>query len=167
MKIRPATFDDLPAILEIYNDAVLHTTASYDYEPRTLADRVTWFEQHQKEGFPVFVAADPAGQVVGWSSLSRFHARIGYQFTAENSVYIAASHRGQGIGKLLLSPLITSACERGFHAILALIDAENAASVRLHASLGFQQVALLKQVGFKFSRWLDVIFMERLIADKT
>ena len=100
MKVRPATHADLPAILEIYNDAVLHTTASYDYEPRTLEHRVAWFEEHQKNNYAVFVAEDPAGRVVGWSALNPYHARIGYQFTTENSVYVAADQRGKGFGKI-------------------------------------------------------------------
>ncbi len=163
MKVRPATHADLPAILEIYNDAVLHTTASYDYEPRTLEHRVAWFEDHQKNNYAVFVAEDPAGRVVGWSALNPYHARIGYQFTTENSVYVAADQRGKGIGKLLLAPLIEAARARGLHAIIAAIDAENGVSVRLHASFGFQKIGLFKQVGFKFGRWLDVVYMELLV----
>lgn len=164
VNIRPAAREDLPAILEIYNDAVLHTTASYDYEPKTLAERTAWFERHQQQRFPILVAVDPDGRVAGWSSLSQFHAKIGYQFSAENSVYIAASQRGRGIGKLLLAPLITLARDRGLRAIVALIDAENVPSIRLHAGMGFEEVGHLKQVGFKFGRWLDVIYMERLVS---
>ena len=163
MHIRPATRADLPGILEIYNDAVLHTTATYDYEPRTLEHRVAWFEEHEKNNYPVFVAANNAGRVVGWSALNPFHARIGYRFTTENSVYVAADQRGQGIGKLLMPPLIDAARRRGLHAILGAIDAQNEASLRLHAAFGFERVALLKQVGFKFDRWLDVVYMERLL----
>lgn len=161
--VRPATQADLPAILEIYNDAVLHTTASYDYEPRTLEHRVAWFEDHRKANYPVFVAVDEAGRVAGWSSLSRFHDRFGYRFTTENSVYVAADQRGKGIGKLLLAPLIESARTLGLHAILAVIDAQNEASLRLHARFGFEKVGLFKQTGFKFGRWLDVVYMELLV----
>ena len=164
MKIRPATRDNLPEILEIYNDAVLHTTATYDYEPRTLEHRQAWFEDHVKNDYAMFVAENEAGQIVGWSALNRYHDRMGYRFTTENSVYIAADHRGRGIGKLLLAPLIHAARERGLHAILAAIDAQNEASVRLHASFGFQKVGLFKQVGFKFDRWLDVVYMELLLT---
>lgn len=162
-QIRPAERRDLQAILDIYNEAVLNTTASYDYEPRTLEHRTAWFEDHQRQEFPIFVAVDSAGQVVGWSALNPFHSRIGYQFTTENSIYIAASHRGQGIGKLLMPPLIEGARKRGLHAIIAAIDASNEASIRLHARFGFEKVAHLKQVGFKFGRWLDVVYMELLV----
>lgn len=164
MQVRPATRSDLPAILAIYNDAVLTTTASYDYEPRTLEHRVAWFEDHERTGLPVFVAADEAAGVVGWSSLSRYHDRKGYQFTVENSIYVAAPWRGRGVGTLLLAPLINSARRLGLHAIIAAIDAENPASVRLHARFGFEEVGHFKQVGFKFNRWLDVVYMERLIG---
>src|SRR5207237_4752039 len=109
MYIRPATKADLAGILEIYNEAVLNTTASYDYEPRTLEHRTTWYEERVKAHYPIFVAEDGKGQVVGWSALNPFHSRIGYQFTAENSVYVAAEQRGKGIGKLLMPPLIDGA----------------------------------------------------------
>jgi len=136
MQIRLATPDDLPGILEIYNDAVLNTTATYDYEPRTMEHRRAWFEDHVKTNYPVFVAVDPAGRVVGWSSLSRYHDRMGYRFTCENSVYVAADRRGQGIGKLLLAPLIEAARERKFRAIIAAIDAANPVSILIKNAEG-------------------------------
>jgi L-amino acid N-acyltransferase len=163
MKVRPAKREDLPDILEIYNDAVLKTTASYDYEPRTLEHRTTWFEDRTREQYPIFVAENEAKQVVGWSALNPFHTRMGYRFTAENSVYVAATERGKGIGKLLLEPLITGAKKRGLHAIIAVIDAENEPSIRLHAHFGFEKVGLFKEVGFKFDRWLNVVYMERIV----
>ena len=160
MKVRPATHDDLPGILEIYNEAVANTTASYDYDPRTLEHRIAWFEDHVKNDLPVFVAVNEPMRVTGWSALNRYHDRKGYQFTTENSVYVAADERGKGIGKLLMRPLIDAARQRGLHAILAGIDADNEASIRLHAAFGFVKVAHFKQVGFKFGRWLDVVYME-------
>jgi L-amino acid N-acyltransferase YncA len=163
IQVLPVERKHLQAILDIYNDAVLNTTASYDYEPRTIEQRVAWFEDHQKNNYPMFVAVDAQGKVVGWSALNPFHSRIGYQYTTENSVYIAASERGKGIGKLLMQPLIDGARERGLHAIIAAIDAANEASVRLHARFGFEKVAHLKQVGFKFGRWLDVVYMELIL----
>ncbi|MBI3851237.1 MAG: N-acetyltransferase [Verrucomicrobia bacterium] len=163
MIVRAATHADVSGILEIYNEAVLNTTASYDYEPRTLDQRIVWFDDHVKNNYPVFVAVNEANRIVGWSSLGRFHDRIGYRFTAENSVYVAAGQRGKGIGTLLMPPLIDGARERGLHAIVALIDAENESSIRLHDRFAFERVGLLKQVGFKFNRWLDVVYMERLL----
>ena len=163
MTVRPATPADLPGILDIYNEAVLNTTASYDYEPRTLEHRTQWFEERQRDNYPVLVAVDEAGEVVGWSALNPFHARIGYRFTSENSVYVAASWRGKGIGRALLGPLLAAGRARGLHAILAVIDADNEASIRLHAAFGFEKVGHFKQTGFKFGRWLDVVYMEKLV----
>ena len=163
MIIRPATHSDLTGILEIYNEAVLNTTATYDYEPRTLEHRVAWLEDHIRTNYPVFVAVGDSGRVVGWSALNRYHDRMGYRFTTENSIYVAADRRGKGIGKLLMPPLIEGAGHRGLRAILAGIDASNEPSIRLHASFGFEKVAHFKQVGFKFGRWLDVIYMEKLL----
>jgi phosphinothricin acetyltransferase len=163
MQIRPATRADLPGILEIYNDAVLTTTATYDYEPRTLEHRTQWFEERQRDNYPMFVAVDDAERVIGWSALNPFHARLGYRFTSENSVYVAADMRGKGVGKLLLAPLIEGAKARGLHAIIAVIDADNEASIRLHAAFGFEKVGHFKQTGFKFNRWLDVVYMEKLV----
>ena len=161
--VRPAREEDLPGILDIYNEAVLNTTASYDYEPRTLEHRRAWFADHAQHGYPVFVAATEAGRVLGWSALNRFHDRPGYRFTTENSVYVAPDQRGRGLGKRLLVPLLRAARDQGFHAILAKIDADNVASLRLHQTLGFEPVARLRQVGFKFGRWLDVVYLELLL----
>jgi phosphinothricin acetyltransferase len=161
--IRKAVREDCQGILDIYNEAVLTTTATYDYQPRTLDHRQQWFDDHEHTGFPIFVAADSSGRIVGWSALNRYHDRVGYRFTSENSIYIAEDHRGRGIGKLLLAPLIEAARDMSLHAIIAAIDGENAASIRLHAKFGFETVGHFKSVGFKFNRWLDVIYMELLL----
>jgi L-amino acid N-acyltransferase len=162
VNVRLAELKDLPAIADIYNHAVLHTTASYDYEPRNMDHRLAWFEMHQKQDLPVFVAESETG-VLGWSSLSKYHDRMGYRFTVEDSVYIAEAHRGKGLGKALLAPLIQAARERKLRAIIGAIDADNKASIRLHAGFGFEVVGHFKKVGFKFDRWLDVVYMELLL----
>lgn len=161
--IRRAVRSDCSGILDIYNDAVLKTTATYDYEPRPLEHRLAWFDDHQRTGHAIFVAEAADGKIVGWSALNRYHDRMGFRFTAENSVYVAEGARGQGIGARLLEPLIPAAAEIGIRAILAAIDAQNAASLRLHARFGFEQVGLFKRVGFKFDRWLDVAYLERWV----
>ncbi len=163
MIIRPATPNDVPAILDIYNEAVLNTTATYDYEPSTLAERITWFDAHISRRYPIYIAADVKDRVVGWSSLSEFRSRVGYRYTAEDSIYVAADWRGQGIGKLLLPPLLGDARTLGLRVIIAVIDADSAASLHLHELFGFERVAYLKQVGYKFSRWLDAVYMELLL----
>jgi L-amino acid N-acyltransferase YncA len=162
--IRDAARADVPGILAIYNDAVLHTTASYDDEPSTLEARLDWFDAKGRHGLPVLVAADETG-VVGWSSFGPFRPWPGYRHTVEHSVYVAAARRGQGIGSALLPTLIARAREMGLHAMVAGIDAANAPSLRLHARLGFERVAHFKEVGFKFDRWLDLVFMELLLGD--
>lgn len=164
-RIRPAQRSDCPAILDIYNEAVLTTTASYDYEPRSLEHRLQWFDARQRDRYPIFVAIDASDRVVGWSALNPFHDRPGYRFTCENSIYIDSHSRGQGIGKLLLAPLIEAAGQRGLHAIIACIDASNPVSIRLHAGFGFETVGHFKRVGYKFGRWLDVVYMEKLLPE--
>ena len=154
----------MPGILAIYNDAVLTTTATADYEPQSLAQRLEWFDVRAKGGYPVFVAEE-SGSIVGWSSLSPYHSRTGYRFTAEVSVYVAADRRGQGIGKLLLPPLIEAGKKRGLHAVIASIDSDNEASIRLHAAHGFEVKGRLNEIIYKFDRWLDVVYMELLIRD--
>jgi L-amino acid N-acyltransferase YncA len=161
--IRPAGRDDLQAIQDIYNDAVLTLTASYDLEPQPIETRIAWFDHHQRDGLPV-VVAERDGKVVGWGSLSRFRDRHGYRFTVENSIYIDTAHRGQGIGKLILASQIDASRALGMHALIAGIDSESAASRRLHASFGFEEIGHFKQVGNKFDRWLDVIFMELILV---
>lgn len=160
--IRAARREDCPAILEIYNDAVLTTTASYDIEPRPLDHRLAWFDDHARHQYPIFVA-EAGDRVVGWSSLSRYHDRHGYRFTAENSIYVASTHRGLGLGGRLLSPLLDAASRRGLHSIIAVVDASNEASLRLHSRFGFTQVGHFRQVGHKFDRWLDVIYLQRFV----
>jgi L-amino acid N-acyltransferase YncA len=161
--IRRATREDVPAILEIYNDAVLHTTASAEYEPRALDVEYEWFDEHARDGYPIFVAVNPAGDVVGWSSLSRYKERYGYRFSVESSIYIHPQWRGQGVGKLLMPPLIDAARELGMHALIAGVTADNAVSLKLHEQFGFERVAQFREVMFKFDKWLDVIYLERLI----
>jgi L-amino acid N-acyltransferase len=160
--VRTAIEADLPALLVIYNDIIVQTTAVYDYEPHTLDMRKAWFEAKQKDRYPVFVAEEDQ-KLFGFSSLGPFRAWAAYQFTAENSVYVAASERGKGIGRLLMAPLIAAAGDRHLHALIAGIDASNAASLRLHRSFGFEEVAHFKEVGYKFGRWLDLKFLERIL----
>ncbi|NTV65966.1 MAG: N-acetyltransferase [Oscillochloris sp.] len=160
--IRTASWADLPAILAIYNDAVLHTTASYDLEPVSMAQRALWLASHEERGDPVIVA-ELGGSVVGFGAYGPFQAKLGYRFTVENSVYVATEWRGHGIGRQLLVPLIAHARAAGMHAMIAKIDAENPVSLHLHASCGFIEVGRFSQVGYKFDRWLDMVCMQLLL----
>lgn len=165
VQIRPAQATDLPAILDIYNDAVLNTTASWDYDPATLVARTLWFEQHQQLGYPVLVAIDETDRVVGWGALSKFREKIGYQFTVEHSVYVADGFRGQGIGRCIVAALIDEAQRLGKHVIVGGVETSNEASLRLHRSLGFVEVARFKEVGYKFDRWLDIAFLQKILVE--
>jgi L-amino acid N-acyltransferase YncA len=162
MRIRPATTADLHAINAIYNHYVLHSTATYQETPSTEEERAAWLAAHGP-AHPVTVAEE-AGEVVGWGSLSRFHPRSAYGRTVENSVYVRHDRHRRGIGAALLSDLIGRAAALGHHSILARIDAEQAPSVAIHERFGFARVAHLREVGFKFGRWLDVVFMQRMLA---
>jgi len=161
--IRPATEADLPAILAIYNEAILNTTAVYDYTPHTLAMRQDWFAAKRRSGFPVIVA-EVDGQVAGFGSLGAFRTWEAYRYTAENSLYVAPIYRGQGLGKQLLAHLIEAAAAMQLHAVVAGIDADNTVSLKLHEQFGFREVAHFPQVGYKFDRWLDLKFMQRLLT---
>ena len=160
--IREAREGDIPAFLAIYNQVILHTTAVYSYEPQTVEARAAWYRDKLAAGYPVYVAEE-AGQVIGFSSYGPFRAWPAYKYTIENSVYVAEGQRGKGVGKLLVQPLIDSARAKGYHAIIAGIDSANDASLRLHASFGFVEVAHFREVGYKFGRWLDLTFMELLL----
>src|SRR5689334_2481482 len=149
INIRIASEADLPAMLEIYNDIILHTAAVYDYEPHTLEMRTEWFRTKQRQGFPVFVAVD--GDVIaGFSTIGPFRREwTAYKYSVENSVYVRNDYRGKGIGKLLLPPLIETAKKLQMHTIIAGIEAANEASIKLHKSFGFEEVAHFKEVGWK------------------
>ncbi|MDB5277147.1 MAG: acetyltransferase [Ferruginibacter sp.] len=160
--IQAATEEDIPALLEIYNDIIIHTTAVWHEEPHTLAMRQEWFAIKKEQGFPVFTAKEN-GVVIGFSTIGPFRPWFGYRFTVENSVYVAGKSRGKGVAKLLMPPLIEAAKQLGLHAIVAGIEATNEASIALHEKFGFVEVAHFKEVGFKFNRWMDLKFLELII----
>lgn len=162
IQVRYAVEQDLEQMLAIYNDIIVNTTAVYDYKPHTMDMRRQWFETKQQQGFPVFVA-EAEGRVVGFSSIGPFRAWAAYKYSVENSIYVAADQRGKGIGKLLLPPLIDASKQLNMHTIIAGIDATNEASILLHKKFGFEEVALFKQVGYKFGKWLDLTFMQLLL----
>ena len=164
IEIRPAEWRDLDAMLAIYNDAILNTTAVYDYQPRSSDLQHQWFENKQNQGLPVLVAHDESG-VVGFGSFGPFRPWPAYQYTVENSLYVDSIHRRKGAGTALLGHLLTAAQAAGYHAMVAGIDAANEASLQLHRKLGFQPVAHFCEVGWKFDRWLDLVFLERLLTD--
>jgi len=164
MYIRLATGADAPAIEAIYAHYVLTSTCTWQETPGTLDERRAWLAQHDA-AHPVTVAVDD-GAVVGWGSLSRYNPRSGYRFTVEDSVYVRADRQRRGIGKALLADLIARARETGFRAIIAGVAADQAPSVALHAAHGFEIVARLREVGRKFDRWLDLVYMQLLLEER-
>jgi L-amino acid N-acyltransferase len=159
--IRLATQGDLAAINDIYNHYVFHSTCTYQEQPEPIESRRKWFAEHD-EKHPITVAILD-GQIVGWGSLSAFKDRSAYRNTGENSVYIHHEFHRRGIGTAVLQDLINRARAIGHHTIIAGIDGEQTASVALHSRFGFVTVSHLREVGFKFGRWLDVIYMQLML----
>jgi len=161
LQIRRANQSDLEAITEIYNEAILTTTATFDTEPKLAADRVPWFETHDAR-HPILVA-EVDGQVVGWASLSRWSDRRAYDDTAETSFYVTSGQRGRGIGRQLKQGIIDEAKSLGFHTLIARVAEGSNESLHLNESFGFFHVGTLKQVGRKFGRLLDVHILQKML----
>jgi L-amino acid N-acyltransferase len=158
---REAAEEDLPALLEIYNDAVLNTTSTFDTSPQTVETRMNWLKTHVGR-HPLLVAVF-GSRIVGYCSLSAYHERPAYSRTAELSVYVHKDFRRRGIAERLMNEVISSARNLRYHAIVSCIASGNPASIELHRKLGFEQVGCLKEVGFKFNAWQDVSFYELLL----
>lgn len=148
------------AILEIFNEAILNSTALYDYKPRTAESMAAWFEAKRRGGYPVVGVEDGDGQLIAFGSFGTFRAFPAYKYTVEHSVYVEKNHRGHGLGQVVMKELIRKAREADLHAMIGGIDTSNAASIALHERLGFRSVGTLPQVGFKFGRWLDLAFFQ-------
>jgi L-amino acid N-acyltransferase YncA len=159
---RPATLDDIPSILEITNHEILNSTVLYEYEPRTLRQQTDWFNEKSDNNWPVLVA-ELDGKVVGFGTYGPFRARVAYRNSIEHSVYVHKDFRGKTIGHQLMIELIRLARISGYHTIIAGIDSSNKGSVEFHRKFGFETVGTFKEVGFKFNRWLDVIFMQLIL----
>ena len=162
--VRWAKVEDAPQILHIYNHAALHTTAVWNDRPSTIEERLAWLRQQATQGYPVLVA-EAKERVVGFASFGDFRRWDGYRHTVESSVYVAPEFQGHGIGRKLVDALVREALGLGKHVMIAGIEASNTASVRLHRSVGFIQVARLPEVGCKFGRWLDLVLMQRTLHE--
>jgi phosphinothricin acetyltransferase len=160
--IRDAVEKDFEAITAIYNEVLLNSTAIYRDEPVPVSERVAFWKARLAQNYPTLVACD-GDSVVGYSSFGDFRAWPGYRFTVEHTVHVDAGRRGRGIGSALVRALIPRAAQSGKHVIVGGIDADNAASLRLHERLGFEQVARFREVGFKFGRFLDLVFVQRRV----
>mgnify|MGYP001137650996 CR=1 FL=1 len=160
--IRAATEADIPAILAIYNDAVINTAAIWNDDVVDLDNRLAWFAARQGQGYPVLVAVE-GDSVLGYASYGDFRAFQGYRFTVENSIYVASDARGKGAGTALLGALVGHAAGNGKHVMVAGIEAGNEVSIRLHARHGFVETARMPGLGFKFGRYLDLVFMQKTL----
>ena len=160
--ISAAARAQLPEIRDIYNEVIRNSTAVFSDVEVTLENREAWFDAKRVAGFPVLAAADSSG-VVGFGTFGEFRSWPGYRHTVEHSVHVRADYRGRGAGRALVQALLQEAARMQKHVMIAGIDAKNVTSISLHETLGFQTVGELKEVAFKFGRWLDLKFMQRLI----
>lgn len=159
--VRLATLDDAPAITEIYNEAILTTTATFDTETKTVEERTRWLEGHG-ERHPVLVA-EVDGKVVGWASLTPWSDRLAYRDTAETSFYVHSTHRGKGIGRQLKQAIIEEARRIKFHTLIARVAEGSNESLHLNEAFGFEHVGMLKEVGLKFGKRLGVHIMQLML----
>ncbi|WP_242272631.1 GNAT family N-acetyltransferase [Bacillus cereus group sp. BfR-BA-01310] len=157
--IRVATKKDLTFILNIYNDAILNTTAVYAYKPVTLENRIDWYEQKQADGYPILVY-ELDNKVVGFATFGPFRAWPAYKYSIEHSVYVNKEYRKNGIGTSLMKALIAIAKEREYMTLIAGIDAENEKSIAMHKNFGFVYSGTISKAGYKFNRWLDLAFYQ-------
>ena len=152
------------SILDIFNDAILTSTALYDYKPRSTENMVAWFQAKAEGGFPVIGIESEAGVLMAFGSYGGFRAWPAYKYSVEHSVYVHKAYRGEGLGRVVLEQLIAAAQKNDLHTIIGAIDATNTASIALHERLGFMHVGTLPQVGFKFGNWLDLVFYQLLLS---
>jgi L-amino acid N-acyltransferase YncA len=160
--IRSAVDSDAADIARIYNQAVQNTTATFDTEVQSVAARLAWLRAHNDPRHPVLVA-EVDGEVVGWASLSSWSDRCAYAASVEASAYVDEAHQGGGLGRALSAAVLEAGREAGVHAVLGRICTENVASIAMSKKLGFTEVGVLHEVGFKFGRWLDVMMLEKLL----
>ena len=166
MLIRDAGPGDIPAITSIYNEAVRNTTAIWNDKLVDVANRTQWLLDRQKQGYPVLVSVDEAGEVAGYASFGDWRAFDGYRHTVEHSVYVHVDQRGKRIGEALMLALIERAREIGKHVMVAAVESGNKGSIRLHEKLGFKHVGQMPQVGMKFGEWLDLTFLQLMLDDR-
>ena len=152
-----------PAILAILNEAIEHSTALYDYRPRTPAMMDTWFDAKDRGRYPVIGAIDEQRRLLGFASYGSFRSWPAYSYTVEHSVYVEKDCRGRGVGKILLAAIIERARQQQYHNLIGGIDADNAVSISLHTRFGFEFCGRVKQAGFKFGRWLDLDFYQLIL----
>jgi len=159
VKIRSALMKDLELITDIYNDAIVKTVATFDTEPKSIDEQKQWFLDHGTKN-PILVA-EQEGAIIGWAALSKYSTRCAYKDTAELSIYVTEAWQGKGVGKKLLEAILKKGRDVGLHVVIARITEGNEKSVHLHKSVGFEEVGILKEVGHKFNKRLDVYLLEK------
>ena len=165
VKIRKAKLEDLNQITEIYNEAILTTNATFDTKPKTHKEQEIWFRDHGPKN-PIIVA-EQKGAIIGWASLSKWSDRCAYSDTVELSVYVREKHQRKGTGKKLIEAIIEEGEKINLHTAIARITEGNNSSINLHKSLGFFHIGVMKEVGFKFGKRLDVFVMQKIFnSDK-
>ena len=152
------------AILEIFNESIANATALYEYEPRTPEFMAQWFAEKHERHFPVLGAFDEVGNLLGFATYGVFRSKPAYKYTIEHSIYIHHAHRGKGVGRQLLEPLIEHAKAQDYHCMIGAIDGANSASIHLHEQFGFTYAGTIRQAGFKFGEWLDLVFYQLLLS---
>lgn len=167
MQILDAEDRRLPEILALYNQVVADTAAIYRDDPADLADRAAWMAERRAGGFPVLVAVDEGDRMLGYASYGPWRGGFpGYRWTVEHTVMVCAEARGRGVGRALMEALEARAKAQGLHVMLGSVDADNAGSIALHERLGFEIVATHPQVGAKFGRWLDMVFLQKILDER-
>ncbi|WP_338473233.1 N-acetyltransferase family protein [Niallia sp. XMNu-256] len=157
--IREATVQDMEEILAIYNDAIVNTTAVYDYNPHTIEDLMAWYQKKVEGNFPVLVFEED-GKLIGYATYGPFRDWAAYKYSAEHSIYVKSDEKGKGIGTILLKEIIQMAKDREYKTLIAGIDAANEVSIHLHQRLGFRHAGTIHHAGYKFNRWLDLVFYQ-------
>ena len=164
MKIVQCTFErHASQILEVFNEAIVTSTALFDYEPRPPESMVPWFKAKDEGQFPVIGIEDESQRLLGFASYGTFRAWPAYKYSVEHSVYVHKDCRGRGLGRTLMLELIAAAERQNYHLLVGGIEARNAGSIALHESLGFTHAGTIKEAGFKFGHWLDLSFYQRLL----
>lgn len=164
MKIVACSYDaHAPAILAILNEAIVNSTALYDYVPRPAESMVAWFKAKEDKQYPVVGVESDDGELLGFASYGSFRAWPAYKYSVEHAIYVHKNHRGKGLGRLLMQHLIERAKEQEYHVLIGGIDMENSGSIALHESLGFVHAGTIRQAGFKFGRWLDLGFYQLVL----
>ena len=151
------------AILAILNEAIVNSTAIYDYRPRPLESMSPWFATKRAHGYPIVGAENASGELIGFGTYGQFRDRPAYKYTVEHSVYVESAHRGRGVGRAILQHLIEFARAKDLHVLVGGIDASNKSSISFHEHLGFHHAGTIQQAGFKFGRWLDLAFYQLVL----